>query len=406
MHDKYLILGNGFDIAHGMPTRYSDFLDFGEMLLKLFECKDIDSMFSAIKEIDDIAMYNKFYSYIRRLDIVRNGNVDTIKANNFLRINDYLLNNVWFYYLSRIRKEELIPGPNWVDFEREISHSIKLIDQLHRSMDQRFSSLFEDYSNSDNKTTKNDIFFEICEYYVASELRKDISIMSFREELYEALEKLMNAFDYYLTEFIKNMKIEPLEIIKEISPDRVISFNYTNTYERVYPYDNTDICHVHGMCGESDLTKKHNIVLGIENYTPKNSDIENVDFSIFKKSIQRIRRRTDIDYINWVNAIDTDYKKVQETNNMTLDRIVFKKKELWIYGHSLDITDKDILYRYLNSKAFNVHIYAYNKTEEGKLISNLMRIIGEDDVVSRFHDGSISFWENNHVAATKSALTV
>ncbi len=289
MCNTYLILGNGFDIAHGMPTRYSDFLDFGKMVLQIFECKDPSFMHTIIDNCS-VSTYNLYDPYVNKIKHIKESNIINDQTKRITAITDYLLNNVWFDYLSRIREEELIPGPNWVDFEREISHSIKLIEQLHKSMDQRFSSLFEDYSNSDNKTIKNDIFFDICKNYVESELRKDISIMSFREELYEALEKLMNAFDYYLTTFIQNMEVEPLEIIKPISPDRVISFNYTNTYERIYSSDDTEICHVHGVCGESDLIKKHNNVLGIENYTPKNSDIENVDFSIFKKSIQRIRR--------------------------------------------------------------------------------------------------------------------
>lgn len=35
MGKKILIIGNGFDLTHGLPTRYSDFLNFIELIQKL-----------------------------------------------------------------------------------------------------------------------------------------------------------------------------------------------------------------------------------------------------------------------------------------------------------------------------------------------------------------------------------
>lgn len=31
MEDKILVIGNGFDLAHGLKTRYKDFIDFIEL---------------------------------------------------------------------------------------------------------------------------------------------------------------------------------------------------------------------------------------------------------------------------------------------------------------------------------------------------------------------------------------
>ena len=30
---KILVIGNGFDLAHGLPTKYTDFLDFSELFI-------------------------------------------------------------------------------------------------------------------------------------------------------------------------------------------------------------------------------------------------------------------------------------------------------------------------------------------------------------------------------------
>lgn len=35
---KILIIGNGFDLAHGLPTRYSDFLEFAKRLMYIYTC--------------------------------------------------------------------------------------------------------------------------------------------------------------------------------------------------------------------------------------------------------------------------------------------------------------------------------------------------------------------------------
>lgn len=37
MSKKILIIGNGFDLAHGLPTNYSDFLAFSHEFMKLYE---------------------------------------------------------------------------------------------------------------------------------------------------------------------------------------------------------------------------------------------------------------------------------------------------------------------------------------------------------------------------------
>ena len=38
-----LIIGNGFDLAHGLPTKYTDFLVFCKMILTFIEVIKIDN---------------------------------------------------------------------------------------------------------------------------------------------------------------------------------------------------------------------------------------------------------------------------------------------------------------------------------------------------------------------------
>lgn len=34
---KVLVIGNGFDLEHGLPTKYKDFLDFIKIINNIFE---------------------------------------------------------------------------------------------------------------------------------------------------------------------------------------------------------------------------------------------------------------------------------------------------------------------------------------------------------------------------------
>ena len=45
MGKTLLILGNGFDLAHGLPTRYSDFLEFCNILKNLSKFRNDKALF-------------------------------------------------------------------------------------------------------------------------------------------------------------------------------------------------------------------------------------------------------------------------------------------------------------------------------------------------------------------------
>lgn len=65
-----LVIGNGFDLAHGLPTTYNDFLEFAERVIHIFE-------FPASKsELD--------YQHVRR-HIVRGANRTLISVETPLR---------------------------------------------------------------------------------------------------------------------------------------------------------------------------------------------------------------------------------------------------------------------------------------------------------------------------------
>ena len=56
---------------------------------------------------------------------------------------------------------------------------------------------------------------------------------------------------------------------------------------------------------------------------------------------------------------------------------------LYIFGHSLDITDKDILRDLILNKNVYTTIYYLNKDVMGQQIANLVKVLGQDELIER-----------------------
>ena len=86
--------------------------------------------------------------------------------------------------------------------------------------------------------------------------------------------------------------------------------------------------------------------------------------------------------LKWSKASGVNYKGMK------------KKYDLYIFGHSLDVTDKDILREWiLNDNVHTTIFYHKNSNEEGyddngradlgAKIANLVKIIGQDELIRR-----------------------
>ena len=97
-----------------------------------------------------------------------------------------------------------------------------------------------------------------------------------------------------------------------------------------------------------------------------------LEFLTFKKFYQRIYKSTGNRYLKCIDDI----------------RNVGLNPTLYIFGHSLDVTDKDILKLLICNDNVQTKIFYYRENEDdkktlGKLIRNLVRIMGQDELVRR-----------------------
>lgn len=114
------------------------------------------------------------------------------------------------------------------------------------------------------------------------------------------LDKLIRALEIYLSDYINNLPVEKrLPDIEGLKIDKVLSFNYTNTYARLYGKDNPDIeyDYIHGKADIDHDINSCNIVLGIDEYLPEGEKDENTEFIQFKKFYQRIYKKLDVNIL-------------------------------------------------------------------------------------------------------------
>lgn len=66
---------------------------------------------------------------------------------------------------------------------------------------------------------------------------------------------------------------------------------------------------------------------------------------------------------------------------------------VYIFGHSLDVTDKDILEKIIMNESTKTTIYYHDKKALGSQIANLVKVIKQDNLIAKVHgeDASIEF---------------
>ena len=71
-------------------------------------------------------------------------------------------------------------------------------------------------------------------------------------------------------------------------------------------------------------------------------------------------------------------RRVKEIKNNYLN-----KHNLYIFGHSLDITDKDVLKDLILNDNVYTTIFYFNKDVMRQQIANLVKVIGQDELIRR-----------------------
>lgn len=337
LEKRILVIGNGFDIAHNLPTSY---LDFIKICKKLYDGKkNYKDLVSIIEDsmpklpIWDVEMIDNFCQSI--------------------------INNSWCYYYCNCEAE--ING--WIDFEREIFPVLEMFYSFFEAEDEAETGAINDskYVSFNAKNSKiartallwnkyvNVRFFKINtsikiedEY---SSIQYGILKEKMLDDLFQEFANFINIYKQYLLLFVEPIEIEKKQHILDINPDSILSFNYTSTEEK---YFKVPSLHIHGKISE----EKNNLVLGVNDV-----QVDEKEFIRYTKYYQRLK------------------------NNITGEKLLFNRLEyiLTIYGHSLDITDEDILKPLLEG-AHTIEVYYYREKDREQKLLNLIVLLGREKV--------------------------
>ena len=354
---QILMIGNGFDIEHNLPTQYRDFLEFAKEFLEIHVSEERNVAIEKIENADRKKLFEDIFS-----------DCEGVLCK---KLNANLQQNIWIDYFNRNFKRM---KQNWIDFESEISKIIVSLEKAKSEYEKEALIVTQKIPPSDA--------FKIMNNELYPEEKKDIATISGyaftyqKEKLLKDLNRLIRALEIYLTEFVFDLNIQSYNgSIEKLNPTHVLSFNYTNTYEKIYNIGCRKIEYdfIHGVAikGNIDFC---NMVLGIDEYLPENERQGNIEFIEFQKYYQRMQKRTECKYKEWREQIAGARK-----NNDN------KRVELYIFGHSLDTTDKDVLREFLLNDDIITTIFYFNQDAYERELANLVKVLGTDELLFRMY---------------------
>jgi len=374
-----VIIGNGFDLAHTLNTRYTDFLSYVEKNIEKIKShedlkKDAKNIFKIANLGNDYIMAkenneenNEFEDYDYKDlkfeeidDIIHNEkNMKSLSRKIFMYIYDH--ENYWLNYFK-----DVVISYDWVDFEEELQNIVKILEKFI------LGNKLDEY---ESKKMRNIVRKDFYDY--------DYIIKALVPKLLLDLKLLIYLLEYYL--IIESKKVMMNENIDKLvrNVDGVITYNYTQVFEKLYNTNNLKIYHIHGEL------KRHNLVLGVGETLDDNNINKCVICSGFKKYFQKVYFGLGDNYKSLLGYKDNDPCRNE------IDRYRNRMSEKWnviIYGHSLAVSDKDSLEWVITHPLVEkITIYYYDYKSLNQLIANASLILGKDCLLQMVEQKKIYF---------------
>lgn len=334
--NRLFLLGNGFDLAHGLKTGYNDFILW--YLKKCFENVDFNSCYE--DELLKIEMHSRFspfgdfHNFSDIIDYFFKSNIQYFLTNSSFKIKNYF--NEFPNPYNVIVKSKLLntllikcKDCHWVNIENEYyemlqqalnlenKHKKNELDKLNLSMKSLIFFL-EDYLNTIEPTHLNNEYSNIF----ASEINK-------RE----------------CVDFISDEEL----ILKE---SLVLNFNYTNTaeyYFKPHPYHINEqwieVNYIHGRLGETS----NPLIFGFGDELDESyNKMESEKIKGFLEYIKSFWYFRTTNYHNLIRFIESDNYQVS------------------VLGHSCGLSDRTMLnmiFEHKNCKSIKIF---YHQKETGE----------------------------------------
>ena len=366
--NKLVIVGNGFDLAHGLPTSYKDFIDdFWANLHNTFENASIRDLVcfdeSHIKnlQLESVSNYDEFCNNLSSYAIEQGFFYDN--TNSSLK-HSHDRSTFIFKFENHFFKEinERSHIENWVDIENEYYRELKKISKqepTQKAGRKTSTKKQQKAKNKENIRTLNEQFEEIknlfknylnrCvtrNYNFTKNLIKVDHLLKYFEMRPLGLSEEYVKDNPYAQEFPKEDWKDLIQIDAEITEYRkkrdlyslnhktyFLNFNYTcsldiyirlmNGNHNLNHYGQASQIQIHGRL--SNVTE-NTINFGFGDEMDEDYKlIENLDDNEYLKNFKSFKYSQNSNYKNLLDYIDSD------------------KFQVYIMGHSCGLSDRTLL---------------------------------------------------------------
>ncbi|OPC66387.1 hypothetical protein DSC47_09965 [Elizabethkingia miricola] len=384
--NRIILIGNGFDLAHGFKTRYIDFLDY---IWKQFNERHEEELFSDLLNLkpghiifnNKVVDINSLKEEIKRLCSVPRSMYKTpVQSPNKTRICllhggniVFEFKNLFFEYISNKRIT------NWVDIENcyyktlisilkndNNKSGIKTIEKLNEDF-ELIKKLLQLYLTEEVERK-----FNINDHYI-----KNTEIFRLFGYEFKNLQKI-KSHKYYL-EFNKSDYRTLLEFDNKFHPDEIhkqgiacfenvfLDFNYTSTVSEYVKALNK--AH-YSVFGDNYHIKIHGDVFDSSGENPINFGFgDEMD-----EKYKMIENENDNNYLQNIKSFmylnNSNYRKL-------LNWINEKEFQVFVMGHSCGLSDRTMLntiFEHHNCRSIKVFYHAYNGKDNFRdTIQNISR---------------------------------
>lgn len=311
-----VITGNGFDIAHGINSRYSDFYNY----LASFES-------------EPRPMFPEFPEFLDRNSI----------SNEDLKKHELIE-----------RLEKYIPSENlWSCFEEALG----TLD--YEELQENNSSYLIGYGDDNWRDSANHDY----QYMIQEEL-------DFTNDIDYQFKRWIDML---------NTMVQPLQSIIEIfnickdSQTLFLNFNYTDTLERTYGIERKSILYIHGKVGES-----MKLILGHHDdsfWNRKSDDVSQMTEEEYEHYCEYLQER-DVREVEAESIIKSFFKTTYKDTMKIIEqnKMFFLQQNPWrkvfVLGHSLSEIDFDYFREIRKNTLQNCEwiISAYSSDDKNRVL--------------------------------------
>jgi hypothetical protein len=393
--NRLIIVGNGFDLAHGLPTSYNNFINdfwsnfrFNYRKDYIRNIVDVKDDYSGVLNYGDrvISCYNDFQSNVSAYASDRGLSYHNSSGEGIFQLhsNRYIAvvyNNILFKIICEKQSVQ-----SWVDVENEYYKLLKgCLDENDNERVKKLNSEFEVIKNLLVVYLQNQVcdkiefesgtgFEEIIKYLLVRPIMEDVSeeIAYFKEFPKKHREKLIEYNKVMLEKHGKHLLQDYIDT--GLEQNLFLNFNYTPSVDKYISairnsgrqniFGNTSQIQIHGRLGDEE--NQINFGFGDE-MDKRYQEIEEKDDNEYLQNIKSFKYFQNSNYKDMLDFIDTD------------------EFQVFIMGHSCGLSDRILLNKIFEHEyCLSIKVFYYEnagKDNYTEVVQNISRHFNKKEMM-------------------------